>query len=50
MHFHNILFKIDNFIFIVLTIIVPVFNLGMTFRKVKHREHPEKVWKRSLKV
>jgi len=34
MHFHNILFKIDNFTFIVLTIIVPVVDLGMSFGKV----------------
>jgi len=37
MHFHNILLKIDNFTFIVLTIIIimPVFYLGMLFEKVK---------------
>jgi len=35
-HFHNILFKIDNcFTSIVLAIIVPVFDLGMLFAKVK---------------
>jgi len=36
-HFHNISFKTDNFAFIVLTIIVPVFNLAMdmSFRKVQ---------------
>ena len=34
MHFHNISFQIDNFTFIVLTIIVPVFDQGMSFGKV----------------
>jgi len=34
MHFHNILFKIDHFNLIVLTIIVPVFDLGVSFGKV----------------
>jgi len=33
MHFHNILFKIDNSTFIVLPIIVLVFDLSMSFRK-----------------
>jgi len=33
----------DNFTFIVLTIIVAVFGLGMSFRKVQ-------VWKKSGKV
>ena len=42
MHFHNILFKIDNFTFIVLTVIVPVFDLGMSFGKVK-------VWRKAGK-
>jgi len=36
MQFHNILIKMDNnFTFIMLTIIVPVFDLGMWFGKVK---------------
>jgi len=34
MHFHEILFKTDNFTFIVLTIKGPVFELGMSFEKV----------------
>jgi len=39
--FHNILFKMDNFTSIVLTtIIVPVFDLGMSFVKVQ-------AWERS---
>jgi len=33
-NFHNILLKIDNFTLIVLTIIVPVFDLGMLLGKV----------------
>jgi len=33
MHFH-ILFKIDNFTYIVLIIILSVFGLGMSFGKV----------------
>jgi len=36
MHFGNTLFKIDNnFTLIVLTIIVPAFDLGTSFGKVK---------------
>ena len=34
MHFHKNSFKITNFTFIVLTIIMPVFYLGMPFKKV----------------
>jgi len=45
MDFHNILFKIDNFTFIVLTIIVSFFHLGMSFEKRKPGKSPEKVLK-----
>jgi len=33
MSFHYILFNIDDFTFIVLTIVVPVVELGMSFGK-----------------
>jgi len=35
MHLHNVSLNIGHFTFIVLTIIVPVFDLGMTFKKLK---------------
>jgi len=34
MHFRKNSFKITNFTFIVLTIIMPVFDVGMPFKKV----------------
>jgi len=34
MHFHDILFEVDNFTSIILAIIGPVSDLGMSFRKV----------------
>ena len=48
MLYSDILDKIDSSIFIVLiTILVPVFELGMSFEKVKPGKSPEKVWKKS---
>jgi len=41
---------IDNFTFIMLTIIVPAFDLGMSFGKVLVWKRPEKVWKFILKI
>ena len=35
LHFHNIFIKFDNFTLIMLTFIVPVFDLGMSFGKFK---------------
>jgi len=43
MHFRNIFFKIDNFTFIVVTIVAPVFDLGVSFGEVKF-------WKESGKI
>jgi len=51
MHSDNILFwyfdKIDNLTFIVLTVTVPVFGLGVSFGKVKSGKSLEKVKKKS---
>ena len=44
-HFNVILFKIDSFTFIELTIIMPVFDLGMSFEKVRCGKRPEIVGK-----
>jgi len=37
MHFHNILLKIENFAFIVLTVIVPAVNLGMSSGQISRK-------------
>jgi len=42
MHFHNILFKIDNFTFIVLTIAVSVGDLGMSLGSLSLEKHRKK--------
>jgi len=41
----EIWFKVDDFTSIVLTIIVPVFDLGMSFGNVKSGKSRERVWK-----
>jgi len=45
--FSNIFDKIGTLTFSISAITVLVFNLGMLLGKVKPRESPEKVWKKS---
>jgi len=44
MHFRNTSFNAGNFTSIAFTIPVPVFDLGISFGKVKSGKRPEKVW------
>jgi len=49
--YSDIFYHIVHFNFIVLTIIVPVFDLtGVSFGKVKSEKSPEKVWKCIFKI
>jgi len=50
MQFHNISFNIDNFAFIVLTIILLVFDFGMSSERFTSGKRPEKAWNFILKI
>jgi len=50
MHFHKISFKIDNFDFIVLTIISPVFDCGYVIQKSFTSKKGQKKSRKGLEI
>jgi len=50
MHFRNLLFKIGNFTFIMLTVILSIFYLGKSFEKLSVWKSQKKVWKYIFKI